>query len=109
LGQLLLQKGKWNGEQLLDSSFVERMVTPNYKAFDPDEPKKYGYSIWIDEEHKPAFYGMMGHLGQRIIVVPSEDLVIVRLGKSKDTQHESKGHLDADTYYFVDETVKLIH
>jgi CubicO group peptidase (beta-lactamase class C family) len=108
LGQLLLQKGKWNGEQLLDSSFVERMVTPNYKAFEPDEPKKYGYSIWIDEEHTPAFYGMMGHLGQRIIVVPSEDLVIVRLGKSKDTQHESKGHLDADTYCFVDEAVKLI-
>lgn len=107
LGQLLLQKGNWKGQQLLDSAFVERMITPNYAAFQFDEPKKYGYSIWIDEWHKPAFYGMMGHLGQRIIVVPSKNLVIVRLGKSKDNQHVSSGHLDADTYYFVDEAVEM--
>jgi len=108
LGQLLLQEGNWNGEQILDSAFVKLMITPNYKAFLPDEPKKYGYSIWIDEEYTPAFYGMLGHLGQRIIVVPSEDLVIVRLGKSKDDQKESKGHLDTDIYYFVDEVVKSL-
>jgi CubicO group peptidase (beta-lactamase class C family) len=109
LGQLLLQKGNWKGLQLLDSTFVERMITPNYKAFESGEPPKYGYSIWIDEIHTPAFYGMMGHLGQRIMVVPGENLVIVRLGKSKDTQHASKGHLDADTYYFVDEVVKIVN
>lgn len=107
LGQLLLQKGHWNGSQLLDSAFVDRMITPNYKAFKADEPKKYGYSIWIDEEYEPAFYGMMGHLGQRILVVPDHDLVIVRLGKSKDKEHISRGHLDADTYYLVDEVVKI--
>lgn len=108
LGQLLLQKGNWNGVQLLDSSFVRLMVTPNYKAFDRDEPKKYGYSIWIDEEHDPAFYGMMGHLGQRIIVIPSENMVIVRLGKIKDIRPLNKGHLDTDNYYFVDETIKML-
>ncbi len=107
LGQLLLQKGNWKGEQLLDSAFVELMVTPNYKAFDEDEPKQYGYSIWIDEEHDPAFYGMMGHLGQRIIIIPTENMVIVRLGKIKDTRPLNKGHLDTDTYYFVEETNKL--
>lgn len=108
LGQLLLQKGNWMGTQLLDSAFVDLMVTPNYNAFDTNEPKKYGYSIWIDEEHTPAFYGMMGHLGQRIIVIPSENIVIVRLGKIKDTRPLNRGHLDTDTYYFVDETMKMI-
>lgn len=108
LGQLLLQKGNWNGVQLLDSAFVELMVTPNYQAFDSDEPKKYGYSIWTDEDHSPAFYGMMGHLGQRIIVIPEYNTVIVRLGKSKDPVHESKGHLDTDVYYFVDEVAKVL-
>ena len=108
LGQLLLQKGNWNGQQLLDSAFVDLMVTPNYKAFDADESKTYGYSIWIDEDHTPPFYGMMGHLGQRIIVVPSENLVIVRLGKSKDEKHERKGPLDTDVYYLVDESVKML-
>lgn len=108
LGQLLLQKGNWNGNQLLDSAFVERMITPNYKAFGRDEPKRYGYSIWTDEDYNPSFYGMMGHLGQRILVVPDHNLVIVRLGKSKDTVHPSKGHLDTDAYYFVDEAVRII-
>ena len=109
LGQLLLQKGKWNDVQLLDSAFVKLMITPCYDAFYPEEPMKYGYSIWIDETYNPSFYGMMGHLGQRIMVVPDENMVIVRLGKSKDTVHPSKGALDADTYIIVDEVMKMLN
>lgn len=107
-GQLLLQQGNWNGKQILDSTFVKLMVTPNYKAFSKNEPAKYGYSIWTDYEHQPNFYGLMGHLGQRVIVVPSEDLVIVRLGHQKDNRNLDKGFLDTDTYYFVDEVMKML-
>ena len=107
LGQLLLQKGKWNDVQLLDSAFVETMITPCYDAFYEDEPAKYGHSIWIDEDYDTPFYGMLGHLGQRILVVPNENLVIVRLGKNRDTNIPSKGHLDADTYFLVDEVIKI--
>lgn len=107
-GQLLLQKGNWNGRQILDSAFVEKMITPNYKAFNKGEHARYGYSIWTDNEHEPHFYGLMGHLGQRVIVVPSEDLVIVRLGHTKDDRNTGKGFLDNDTYYFVDETMKML-
>lgn len=108
LGQLLLQNGQWNGKQLLDSAFVQKMVTPNSKAFRDGEHQRYGYSIWTDYEHQPNFYGLMGHLGQRVIVVPSEDLVIVRLGHEKDERNEGRGFLDNDTYYFVDEVMKLL-
>lgn len=107
-GQLLLQKGNWNGRQILDSAFVEKMVTPNYKAFKKNEPARYGYSIWTDYEHQPNFYGLMGHLGQRVIVIPSENLVIVRLGHEKDKRNFGKGFLDTDTYYFVDEVIKML-
>jgi CubicO group peptidase (beta-lactamase class C family) len=105
LGQLLLQKGNWNGVQLLDSAFVEKMVTPCYDAFRPDEPKKYGHSLWIDETHQPLIYGFMGHLGQRIIIIPDEQLVIVRLGKERNLVRPSKGHLDSDVYLMVDEVM----
>jgi CubicO group peptidase (beta-lactamase class C family) len=64
--------------------------------------------MWIDENHHPSFYGMLGHLGQRILVVPDEQLVIVRLGKNRDTTNPSKGPLDVDTYLMVDEIVKLL-
>lgn len=107
-GQLLLQNGNWNGKQILDSAFIQKMITPNYKAFQKDEPARYGYSIWTDYEHKPNFYGLMGHLGQRVIVVPSENLVIVRLGHQKDKRNLGKGFLDTDTYYFVDEVMKML-
>src|SRR5690606_2408655 len=107
-GQLLLQDGKWNGRQILDSAFVQKMVTPNYEAFNKNESARYGYSIWTDYEHEPEFYGMMGHLGQRVIVVPEENLVIVRLGHEKDKRNLEKGFLDTDTYYFVDEVMKML-
>lgn len=107
-GQLLLENGNWNGKQILDSAFVQKMITPNYKAFKKGEPARYGYSIWTDYEHKPNFYGLMGHLGQRVIVVPSENLVIVRLGHEKDKRNLNKGFLDTDTYYFVDEVMKML-
>lgn len=108
LGQLLLQEGNWNGKQILDSAFVKKMVTPNYEAFPKGQPARYGYSIWTDYEHQPNFYGLMGHLGQRVIVIPSENLVIVRLGHQKDQRNMGKGFLDNDTYYFVDEVMKML-
>ncbi len=107
-GQLLLQNGNWNGKQILDSAFVQKMITPNYAAFNKGEPARYGYSIWTDYEHQPNFYGLMGHLGQRVIVIPSENLIIVRLGHTKDNRNMGKGFLDNDTYYFVDEVMKML-
>lgn len=107
-GQLLLQGGNWNGKQLLNPDFVKTMVTPNYKAFNEGENPHYGYSLWMDFEHKPGFYGLMGHLGQRVIVVPSEDLIIVRLGHQKDERNMGKGPLDNDIYYFVDEVMLML-
>jgi len=109
LGQLLLQKGTWNGRQLLDSTFVEWMITPDPAAFEPGKPKKYAHSVWVDEVHQPAIYAFLGHLGQRIIIVPEENMVIVRLGKKADQRSLGRGHLDTDVYYIVDEVVKMLH
>ena len=108
LGQLLLQQGNWNGRQLLDSTFVERMITADEDAFEPSKPRRYGYSVWLDKVHQPAFYAFLGHLGQRIIVVPDHQLVIVRLGKTDDKRPLGKGHLDTDVYYYVDEVVNQL-
>lgn len=109
LGQLLLQNGNWNGKQILDSAFINKMISPNLKAFQPDEQAFYGYSVWMDWKHQPAFYGFMGHLGQRIIVVPEQNLVIVRLGRMKDARNTKSGPLDNDTYYYVDEVMKMLN
>lgn len=109
LGQLLLNDGKWNNQAVLDSAFVKKMVSPNLKAFDAGEVPIYGYSVWTDYHYQPQLYAMLGHLGQRVIVVPSEKLVIVRLGRLKDRTSPNKGALpDPDIYIYVDEVMKMI-
>ncbi len=77
LGQLLLQDGNWQGQQLIDAGFIERMRTPRATDY-------YGYSTWMNYKADPAFYYFSGHLGQFIIVVPERDLVVVRLGRSSE-------------------------
>ncbi|MGO4637524.1 6-aminohexanoate hydrolase [Mesorhizobium sp. SEMIA 3007] len=87
-GQFLLQGGVWNGNQVLPTGFVDWMREPAPAS------KVYGKGqLWIeapgDEENPGAgvaaglpkdTYWMEGHDGQTVAIIPSEQLVIVRLG-----------------------------
>ena len=107
LGQLLLNNGKWYDKQVLDSTFVQKMVLPNNKAFNANEAKIYGYSVWMDYNYKTPFYAMLGHLGQRIIVIPSQKLVVVRTGKTHNDQPQNHPIGDGDVYRLVDEAMRI--
>lgn len=108
-GQLILQNGKWMGQQLIDSSFVALMKTPNLSAFSKVEQPIYGYSLWLDYDHETPFYSLIGHLGQYIAVIPSHNMIVVRLGKIRDRRHTKRGVLPGnDLYYYVDEAMKMI-
>jgi CubicO group peptidase (beta-lactamase class C family) len=76
LGQLMLQKGSWNEQQVVSESFIEKMHTSKFQ-------EDYGYSTWLGNYKGSPYYFFLGHLGQYIIVVPQYDLVVVRLGKTK--------------------------
>ena len=78
-GKLYLQHGKWNGVSLLDSSYVQKSVVNTF----PDSPQ-YGYGWWIGKYHEKDYFYMDGHLGQYVIVIPEDDLIIVRLGHGID-------------------------
>jgi len=86
LGNLYLQKGIWNGEQLLTEDFVHFVQTlaPGWKA---DGRPVYGGFFWLNGEGEfpvpnEAYY-MLGAGGQYTFIVPSHDMVIVRLGHYK--------------------------
>jgi len=79
MGQLFLNKGRWNGVQLLNSAFIEMSVHPRYEEY-----PYYGYGWWIGQTDSGLdFHSMRGLLGQYITVIPSEKMVMVRLGKHR--------------------------
>ncbi len=75
LAKLYKNRGRWKGQQILDSTFVSRSLTPRF-----EQAPHYGYGIWFKEFNNKSAFLMKGHLGQYVITFPSEDLIIVRLG-----------------------------
>jgi CubicO group peptidase (beta-lactamase class C family) len=90
LGMLYLQDGVWNGERLLPEGWVDFVRTP---APAWDEPE-YGGLFWLNRTGAwpvpaDAFY-MSGAGGQSTIIIPTHDLVVVRLGHYKGEERASK-------------------
>ena len=71
LGQLMLNKGKWNEFQLVSKSWITEATT--YKT--TVDSFGYGYFFWIDVDRNR--YWCLGHGGQYIFIVPEKQMVIV--------------------------------
>jgi CubicO group peptidase (beta-lactamase class C family) len=84
LGLLMLNEGELNGARLLSQAWVERARTPNPSGNDP----RYGYQFWLNAggsvlrwpELPEDAYAMMGNRHQTVMIVPSREIVLVRLG-----------------------------
>ncbi|MBH0005302.1 serine hydrolase domain-containing protein [Psychrobacter sp. SWN149] len=108
-GQLLLNGGEWQGEQLLSKAHVEWMITPNAAAFTEGQAQVYGHSVWTDMDSPIPFYAMLGHLGQRVLVLPEGNAIIVRLGKQKGLPTPVEGfHLEPDLGQYVTEVKAIL-
>lgn len=81
IGQLYLYNGRWAGEQILHPDWRDFVSAP--APAQPDGEFGYGAGFWRMDGFagipRDAF-AAMGHRGQFIVIVPSEDLVIVRRG-----------------------------
>ncbi|MEM9014317.1 MAG: serine hydrolase [Pseudomonadota bacterium] len=83
LGQLYLQRGAWGGDQILNESFVEFVQTPAEEAWRHD-PYYGGFfctnATGILSKAPKDTYWMSGGGIQRTYIIPSKDLVIMRMG-----------------------------
>lgn len=109
LGSLYLHQGNWKGQQLIDSSYIQQAITPSH-LLDPKTEMPttcYGFQWWVVDEYKgiSAFY-MRGILGQNIVVIPSMDMIVVRLGHKRGVK--INGHY-SEMYALLDEVVKRKH
>ncbi len=101
-GKLFKDHGKWNNLQILDSAFIAKAIRPGFT----DSPE-YGYGLWLsDYKDKEIFY-FRGVLGQYVIVIPKDNLIIVRLGHSYKKLEKDKKH-HPDFYIYIDETYKML-
>jgi CubicO group peptidase (beta-lactamase class C family) len=85
-GQLYLQKGKWNGEQLVPPSWVEAATarqTSNGSSPKSDWDQGYGYQFW---RSRHGAYRGDGAFGQYCIVLPDQDAVIAITSGVRDMQ-----------------------
>ena len=102
LGKLYKDFGRWKGAQILDSAFVAKSIKPRFK----DSPQ-YGYGFWLKAQNDKSFFMMEGHLGQCVVVSPSDNLIVVRLGRGK----KSFGHnpYNGDISVYIEEAYKMLN
>lgn len=96
LGQFYLQKGKWNGKQLLNEAWFEEATKAHItqppqwfpedgNPLESDWVQGYGYQVWRCRHNA---FRADGAVGQFIIVIPDKDAVVVTTANINDMQGE---------------------
>nr|WP_317046071.1 serine hydrolase [Aquimarina sediminis] len=79
-GLLYLHKGDWNGNQIFNTQWFDYITTPS-----PTSEGDYGGHFWLNAggfypDAPKDMFSANGFQGQRVFIIPSKDLVIVRFG-----------------------------
>ncbi|WP_051625201.1 serine hydrolase domain-containing protein [Butyrivibrio sp. AE2005] len=82
LGQLYLNKGKWNGVQIVPEKWVEESITPQILTGREDSTH-YGYQLWINGDRQDS-YAFNGMLGQNVFIYPDINMVVVTNAGNSD-------------------------
>ena len=67
-GQLYLNKGFWNGKQIIPLKWIAQSIKPNLNH--------YGYMWWLFESNELHAFAAMGDGGNTICCIPQKDLVV---------------------------------
>ena len=92
-GLLYLHKGKWNGEQIFNESWAKYAATPTNTS-----NGRYGGHFWLNaggyfpDVPKDMYY-CSGFQGQMVAIIPSMDIVIVRMGLKEESDFDFNGML----------------
>lgn len=108
-GQLVLNRGAWNGKQLISEQYLADATTT--EAYLLNEEKSapldhYGYQYWILPYKDMNIPYMRGHRGQYIYSIAEKNAVVVRFGKAKD--EIKQGPITMDIPKYVDIALKIL-
>jgi CubicO group peptidase (beta-lactamase class C family) len=101
-GKLYSNFGKWNGQQLLDSTFVATSIKPRF-----EETQFYGYGFWLSNFKNKKIFTMRGILGQYVISIPEDNLIIVRLGHKRGERVKGENY-NQDFFTYIEEVYQML-
>jgi len=114
--RLYLNKGSWQGKQIIAQSFVQNSLTPTLASCqtlpeDPNLPLSYGWLWWLNgncpagaksKKTRKAFKELpstlamgLGHHGQTLAIFPSLNAIAIRTGADKKQSFDREGWLNA--------------
>ncbi len=102
IGMLYKNHGKWNNQQLLDSTFTA--ISTQHKF---EESPEYGYGFWLSNHLGKESFIMRGILGQYVITVPEDNVIITRLGHERSTVKIDG--FPEDMYVYMEEAYKMLN
>ena len=106
IGKLYMNFGNWNGNQILDSSYVKDATSiANLLDEDGNSNINYGYQFWMTNYKDMHIYYARGLWGQYVISIPDLDMIIVRLGRNYGLYLEDGHH--HDFYQFIDAALEM--
>lgn len=106
LGQLILNKGEWQGKQIISKNYLRECFTAADLTWNDKPLSKYGLHWWLLNYRDLDITYARGIAGQYIITIPAHNLVIVRTGWMR-AEVDEDGH-PTDIYTYVDAALKMI-
>ena len=114
-GLLFLNKGKWENEPILNANFIQKAISPSQNI-----NKSYGYLWWINGQssyHLPQsqyefqgsiipsapmdMYMALGKNDQKIYIVPSKKMVVIRMGNAADEVNAALSDFDQVLWQYI--------
>jgi CubicO group peptidase (beta-lactamase class C family) len=91
IGQLMLQKGQWNGRAVVPGSWLDTIAQERVTI---EEPLRYGYHWYLlASASAPRWIGAIGNGGQRLYVLPALDMLVVTMFGNYDQPDQRNGPL----------------